>query len=149
MTLTLLYSPSIGNNILIGVQPKPIRRFYQKLHPELPAIVSQCSLSLYPFFDFALRRNNSLSHDKELLPIGQETNLPKNINVLGQMNARLWKSVNVLGQTTSQTCKYVNVLGQMTSRLSEYVNVLWQTSSRSCQYVKSFYLIKLKETLHL
>jgi len=51
---------------------KTISRFNVKHHSGLSDIVSIRSLSLYPFFFLVLKRNNSLSTDKELFPIGQK-----------------------------------------------------------------------------
>ena len=72
MTLTLAKSPSITGFTHLSFMFKTISRFNVKHHSGLSDIVSIRSLSLYPFFFLVLKRNNSLSTDKELFPIGQK-----------------------------------------------------------------------------
>jgi hypothetical protein len=71
MTITLLKSPSIKGFILIVHLLKRPCWFKANSLTELFHIVT--SLSLYPFFCFVLRRNNSLFINKELFPIGQKS----------------------------------------------------------------------------
>jgi hypothetical protein len=50
----------------------------QKRLPGLSSNVSLRSRSLYLVFSLSLKRNNSLSNEKELFPIGQKMSFPKN-----------------------------------------------------------------------
>ncbi len=135
MAVIILKSPSVARFMHFDSLFKWACRFYQKLRSTLSGFVS-CSLSLYTFFVFFLKRNNSLFNDKELFPIGQKTHSREYVNVLEQTRTRSWKYVNVLGQTGCCSCKNAHVLWQTETHLWENVNVLRQTGYCSYQYVK-------------
>jgi len=99
MTLTLFENPSITGFTYLSFMFKTISRFNIKHHSVLSDIVTIRSLSLYPFFFLILKRNNSLSTDKELFSIRQKSNPSKNINVSEQTSFHLWEYVNVSGQS--------------------------------------------------
>ena len=77
MTLTLPKSPSVASFMPIDFLLRLINRLNEKFRLNLFYSISSHTHSLYPFFNFALKRNNSLFQRKELFPLWQETFSPK------------------------------------------------------------------------
>ena len=121
MTLTLAKSPSITGFTHLSFMFKTISRFNLKHHSGLSDIVSIRSLSLYPFFFLVLKRNNSLSTDKELFPIGQKPIHQKTLTYSGNWVSVYGKTLTYCGK---QIPVYANTLTYRGNRVSVYASTL-------------------------